>query len=91
MKCKRWQILLRKCKAVESTNWRIMLDNKSQLSIEIMSMTILRDLYFLDLKYLGKKIDPLMHIEQFKEQLECTDSHSTKVYCIFIDIREGST
>ncbi|XP_024046493.1 uncharacterized protein LOC112100863 [Citrus clementina] len=47
-------------------SWRIMLDEESPLSIEIMSTIIPRDFRFPDLKYSGRS-DPLVHIEHFND------------------------
>ena len=43
-----------------------MLDNKSSLLAKIMSVIILRDFRFPDIKYAGR-IDPLVHIECFND------------------------
>lgn len=51
--------------------WIIMLDGKSPLSTEIMSVVILRDFRFLDLKYSGQT-DSLVHIERFND-MRCMD------------------
>ena len=45
---------------------RIMLDEESPLSAEIMGTVILRDFYFSDLKY-SRRSDPLVHIECFND------------------------
>ncbi|KAH9723690.1 Receptor-like protein 18 [Citrus sinensis] len=45
-------------------SWRIMLDEESPLSTEIMGTIIPRDFRFPDLKYSGRS-DPLVHIECF--------------------------
>ena len=45
-------------------SWRIMLDEESPLSAEIMGTIIPRDFRFPDLKYSGRS-DPLVHIERF--------------------------
>ena len=45
-------------------SWRIMLDEESLLSTEIMGTVIPRDFRFPDLKYSGRS-DPLVHIERF--------------------------
>ena len=45
-------------------SWRIMLDEKSPLSAEIMGTVIPRDFHFPDLKYSGRS-DLLVHIERF--------------------------
>lgn len=42
-------------------SWRIILDNESPLSIEIIGTTIPRDFCFPNLRY-SKKINPLVHI-----------------------------
>ncbi|XP_052292038.1 uncharacterized protein LOC127900828 [Citrus sinensis] len=47
-------------------SWRIMLDEESPLSAEIMSTIIPRDFRFPDLKYSGTS-DPLVHIERFND------------------------
>ena len=47
-------------------SWRIMLDDESPLSAEIMGIVIPRDFCFPDLKYSGRS-DPLMHIERFND------------------------
>ncbi|KAH9651158.1 putative disease resistance RPP13-like protein 1 [Citrus sinensis] len=47
-------------------NWRIMLDEESPLSTEIMSTVIPRDFSFPDLKY-SCRSDPLVHIERFND------------------------
>ena len=47
-------------------SWRIMLDDESPLSAEIIGTMIPRDFCFSDLKYCGK-IDPLVHIELFND------------------------
>ena len=47
-------------------SWRIMLDEKSSLSAEIMGTVIPRDFRFPDLKYSGRS-DPLVHIERFND------------------------
>ena len=48
------------------TSWRIMLDEESLLSAEIMGIVIPRDFRFSDLKYSGRS-DPLVHIERFND------------------------
>ncbi|KAH9698780.1 protein kinase domain-containing protein [Citrus sinensis] len=47
-------------------SWRIMLDEESPLSTEIMGTVISRDFRFPDLKYSGRN-DPLVHIECFND------------------------
>ena len=47
-------------------SWRIMLDEKSPLSVEIMGIVIPRDFYFSDLKY-SERNNPLVHIERFND------------------------
>ena len=47
-------------------SWRIMLDEESPLSAEIMGTVIPRDFRFPDLKYSGRS-DPLVHIERFND------------------------
>ena len=47
-------------------SWRIMLDEESPLSAEIMGTVIPRDFRFPDLKYSGRN-DPLVHIERFND------------------------
>ena len=47
-------------------SWRIMLDEESLLSTEIMGTVIPRDFCFPDLKYSGRS-DPLVHIEHFND------------------------
>ena len=47
-------------------SWRIMLDDESPLSAEIMGIVIPRDFCFPDLKYSGRS-DPLVHIERFND------------------------
>ena len=47
-------------------SWRIMLDDESPLSAEIMGTVIPRDFHFPDLKYSGRS-DPLVHIERFND------------------------
>ncbi|XP_052299551.1 uncharacterized protein LOC127903038 [Citrus sinensis] len=47
-------------------SWRIMLDEESPLSTEIMGTIIPRDFRFPDLKYSGRS-DPLVHIERFND------------------------
>ena len=47
-------------------SWRIILDEESSLSAEIMGTVIPRDFRFPDLKYSGRS-DPLMHIERFND------------------------
>ena len=47
-------------------SWRIMLDEESPLSIEIMGTIIPKDFRFPDLKYSGRS-DPLVHIERFND------------------------
>lgn len=47
-------------------NWRIMLDNESPFSLEIINTTIPRDFHFSNLKY-SRKSDPLVHIERFNK------------------------
>ena len=47
-------------------SWRIMLDEESPLSAEIIGTIILRDFHFPDLKYSGRS-DPLVHIEHFND------------------------
>ena len=47
-------------------SWRIMLDEESPLSTEIMGTVIPRDFRFPDLKYSGRS-DPLVHIEHFND------------------------
>lgn len=44
--------------------WRIILDDESPLSVEIIETIIPRDFRFPDLKY-SERSDPLMHIERF--------------------------
>ena len=46
--------------------WRIMLDEESPLSTEIMSAVIPRDFCLPDLRYSGRT-DPLAHIERFND------------------------
>ena len=47
-------------------SWRIMLDEESPLSTEIMGTIIPIDVRFPDLKYSGRS-DPLVHIERFND------------------------
>ncbi|XP_024036872.1 uncharacterized protein LOC127898770 [Citrus sinensis] len=47
-------------------SWRIMLDEESSLSTEIMGTVIPRDFRFPDLKY-SRRSDPLVHIERFND------------------------
>ena len=47
-------------------SWRIMLDEESPLSTEIIGTVIPRDFHFLDLKY-SRRSDPLVHIERFND------------------------
>ena len=47
-------------------SWRIMLDEESSLSAEIMGTVIPRDFHFPDLKY-SRRSDPLVHIERFND------------------------
>ncbi|KAH9782075.1 Integrase catalytic domain-containing protein [Citrus sinensis] len=49
-------------------SWRIMLDEESPLSAEIMGTVIPRDFRFHDLKYSGRS-DPLVHIECFNDMM----------------------
>lgn len=46
--------------------WRIIWDNESMLSVEIMNIVIPRDFDLLNLHY-SKRSNLLMHIEQFNE------------------------
>lgn len=49
-----------------ASNWRIMLDSKSPLSAEIMSVVISKDFHFPNLKY-ARRTNPLVHIEHFND------------------------
>lgn len=50
----------------KAPSWRIMLDNESPLSKEIMNIVIPRDFRFPDLKYLGRS-NPSVHVECFND------------------------
>lgn len=47
-------------------SWRIILDEESPLSAEIIGTMIPRDFHFPDLKYC-RKSDMLVHIERFND------------------------
>lgn len=46
-----------------------MFDNESLLLAEIMSTTILKDFYFLNLRYFGRN-DLLVHIKRFNDMMD---------------------
>lgn len=50
-------------------SWRIMLDNESSLSTEIMNTIIPMDFYFPNLKF-SRKGDPLMYIKRFNDMTQ---------------------
>lgn len=50
----------------KAPNWRIILDNESPLSEEIMSTIIPWDLWFPNFKYSGRS-DLLIHVECFND------------------------
>lgn len=53
----------------KAPNWRIILDNESPLSEEIMSTIITWDFWFPNLKYSGRN-DLLVHVERFNDMTE---------------------
>lgn len=73
----------------KAPSWRIILDNKSPLSEEIMSTRIPWDFRFLDLKYSGKT-NPLVHIEHFnniKVMQGLTHAQRCRVFPLTLDER----
>lgn len=53
----------------KAPNWRIILDNESPLSEEIMSTIISWDFWFPNFKYSGRN-DLLVHVERFNDMTE---------------------
>ena len=73
----------------KAPNWRIILDNESPFSEEIMGTMIPQDFRFLDLKY-SRKTNPLVHIEHFNniKAMQClTQAQRCRVFPLTLDGR----
>ena len=72
----------------KSLSWRIMLDEQSLLSTEIMGTVIPRDFRFPNLKHSGRS-DLLVHIEHFNDMMGVQGITPAQRYRVFPLTLEG--